>query len=479
MLKVSAVSWGEFRPEENKSLPPSYQVDPRLTVRQGDLLISRANTVQLVGAVVIVDKDYPRLMLSDKTLRLVPASADVSRRFLLHALRMNWVREVFEEDATGTSDSMRNLSQEKIRSAPIALAPAPEQRRIVAKLEALLARSRRAKEALDAIPALLERFRQSVLAAAFRGDLTQDWRAANPNVEPASKLLERIRTERRHLWEITELERMQTKGKEPRDDCWKERYDAPASLASTEREELPAGWEWATIEELTTGARRIAYGVLKPGEHVRDGVRLIKSGQVRNGFMSLEDDFRISRSLDEEFRKTRLSGGEVLLNLVGASIGRSAVAPAELRGANVSRAIAVLPIISGLETWVQRALEGPAGQRLMATATGGSAQPVLNLAEVRPLPVPFPPEQERREIERRVDSAFTSLSRVFTAWAAGHRQLEGLEPQILAKAFRGELVPQDPTDEPASVLLDKIRAVRSKHEQHPKPLKRLRTPRLA
>ncbi|QLH38561.1 MAG: hypothetical protein HWD60_05800 [Defluviicoccus sp.] len=71
----------------------------------------------------------------------------------------------------------------------------------MAKIEAVLARSARAKEALDAIPALLDRYRQSVLAAAFRGDLTADWRAQHPDVEPASELLERIRRRRRSLHE--------------------------------------------------------------------------------------------------------------------------------------------------------------------------------------------------------------------------------------------------------------------------------------
>jgi type I restriction enzyme S subunit len=189
VLKVSAVSWGDFRPWENKTLPADYPFDINAAVRNGDLLISRANTSQLVGTVVLVDGDHPNLMLSDKTLRLVPASSEISKRFLLYALRTPWVRSVFEEDATGTSDSMRNLSQEKVRSAPIALPPREAQHRIIAKLESLQARSRRTKEALGNIPTLLEHFRQSVLDAAFRGDLTASWRAQHRSAESAVQLL--------------------------------------------------------------------------------------------------------------------------------------------------------------------------------------------------------------------------------------------------------------------------------------------------
>jgi type I restriction enzyme S subunit len=94
----------------------------------------------------------------------------------------------------------------------------------VEKIEALTARSRKAREALEAIPELLDQFRQSVLAAAFRGDLTADWREQNPDVEPAEALLERIRVERRKRWEEAELEKMRAKGKEPTNDKWKAKY---------------------------------------------------------------------------------------------------------------------------------------------------------------------------------------------------------------------------------------------------------------
>src|SRR3569832_521603 len=135
---------------------------------------------------------------------------------------------------------------------------------------------------------------------------------------------------------------MRAKGLAPGDDRWKEKYEGPASVDASELPEVPEGWAWLSIDELLSGERKSAYGVLKPGEHTPGGVRLVKSGQVRDGFMDLSDDFRITAELDQEFAKTRLTGGEVLLNLVGASIGRSAIAPPELAGANVSRAIAVL-----------------------------------------------------------------------------------------------------------------------------------------
>lgn len=191
VLKVSAVSWGRFLPEENKALVAGDVAEPHLLVRRGDLLISRANTVELVGAVVIVDDDYSNLMLSDKTLRIVATEA-VTREFLMFALRTLPVRRLFEEDATGTSDSMRNLSQGKIRAAPIPLAPLPEQieicRRLSRAFAALDGLARRCEVAAERIQTL----EQAALAKAFRGELVEQ----DPDDEPASVLLERIRAAR-------------------------------------------------------------------------------------------------------------------------------------------------------------------------------------------------------------------------------------------------------------------------------------------
>src|SRR5262249_29962514 len=134
VIKVSAVTWNTFLPGENKALPSDYAVPEEIKIRKGDLLLSRANTTELIAAVVVVDADYPNLMLSDKILRLVPMRDRVCTRFLLYALRTTTARRHFESHATGTSGSMRNISQDNISTCPIPLPPLPEQKRIAALL---------------------------------------------------------------------------------------------------------------------------------------------------------------------------------------------------------------------------------------------------------------------------------------------------------------------------------------------------------
>lgn len=152
----------------------AYQPDDSHRVRAGDLLISRANTKEFVGAVVLVDRDYPFRLLSDKTLRLVINENLASKDYLLFALRAPKARKHIEHFATGTSDSMRNISQGVITSIPIDLPPLDEQRRIGARLETQLAEVEIAWRAAQTKWKDVESLKSKALETAFDG--IEDWR---------------------------------------------------------------------------------------------------------------------------------------------------------------------------------------------------------------------------------------------------------------------------------------------------------------
>lgn len=138
VLKVSAVSWGIFLPDENKALPASLTARPEFEVRPGDFLISRANTAELVARSVFVETTPPRLMLSDKIVRL-RFSDDCEPRFVQLANSSTAARRYYAEVAGGTSSSMKNVTRAQILALPIKYPPLDEQRRIVAKVTELLA----------------------------------------------------------------------------------------------------------------------------------------------------------------------------------------------------------------------------------------------------------------------------------------------------------------------------------------------------
>ena len=172
----------------------------------------------------------------------------IDNDFLLRFLSQNSVVQYATSRSSGIN--LPRVSFTALTELPINLPPLNEQKRIANQINLLKEKSSSARKALEAMPPLLEKFRQSVLSSAFRGDLTADWRAQNPDIEPAEKLLECIRKERCKRWEENELAKMKAKGKTPKDDEWKAKYKEPEPVDTTDLPELPEGWCWASIGQI-------------------------------------------------------------------------------------------------------------------------------------------------------------------------------------------------------------------------------------
>ena len=168
VLKVSAVSWGEFQAEENKALRRSAQPDPRHEVRPGDVLISRANTPELVGRAVLVRTTRPRLLLSDKTLRLVPDPERISQEYLLLSLSTPSSRSQISAAASGSSRSMYNVSQDALRQVRISLPSLAEQQRITDLLGSLAETVQGAHDELSDAKALKFALAEGLLTGQVR-----------------------------------------------------------------------------------------------------------------------------------------------------------------------------------------------------------------------------------------------------------------------------------------------------------------------
>lgn len=190
VVKVSAVTWGEFDPAEAKTLPASFDPPEKTRISNGDFLISRANTLELVAAVVIVKDTPPNLFLSDKILRLdLP---DGEKPWLLWFLRSPQGRAAIEARATGNQLSMRNLSQKNLLSIEMPWPSEPERKEIVRRIESAFRWIDRLANEHASAEILLPKLEGAILARAFRGELVPQ----DPNDEPANVLLERIRAVR-------------------------------------------------------------------------------------------------------------------------------------------------------------------------------------------------------------------------------------------------------------------------------------------
>lgn len=161
IIKVSAMTSGKFKPQENKAVPAEL-ADPRFEIREGDLLVSRANTAEYVGASVLVRSVRPKLLLSDKSLRLTPKSS-VYPEWLWYVLQAPPIRNQMRQLSTGTKESMRNISQSALRTIQIPTPQFTEQRRIVEILEDHLSRLDAARDYLYASKRRLDSLVTAVL----------------------------------------------------------------------------------------------------------------------------------------------------------------------------------------------------------------------------------------------------------------------------------------------------------------------------
>jgi type I restriction enzyme S subunit len=191
IIKVSAMTWGKFREEENKAVPGGRKIDPRHEIHPGDVLVSRANTEEYVGAPVLVRSCRRGLLLSDKSLRLVPKSW-VDKEWLVQVLASPLVRRQISMTATGNQDSMRNISQRDLRMVRVPIAPEEDQARIADSLRQQLDGIDHQSMQVDLVKARATVLRRSLLADAFAGKLVPQDSAE----EPASMLLDRIRVQR-------------------------------------------------------------------------------------------------------------------------------------------------------------------------------------------------------------------------------------------------------------------------------------------
>jgi len=436
-LRVANVQRGWLDLGEVKLIDATAAEVSALQLRHGDVLFNEGGDRDKLGRGAIWRDELPLCIHQNHVFRLrVREGADP--QFVSAYGNSSEAQQYFLGSGKQTTN-LASINISTLGALPVYLPPLNEQRRIVAKLEALQARSRRAREALDTVPALLEKLRQSILAAAFRGDLTKDWRAQHKDVEPASELLKRIRSERRKRWEESELAKLKAKGKPPTDDKWKAKYKEPDPVDTTGLPELPEGWCWASVDESTWShdSRRVP---------VKQGDRASRSGPY-----PYYGAFGIIDHVDEYiFDASLVLIAEDGKNLLDRKRPISLVAEGKYWVNNHSH---VLEPLGGLAHVYLSEFFNSVDLRTRLT---GIDQVKLTAGALATLPVPIAPHEEQCEISKLVLEGLARLKRLREGLDALHLATAELEMSCLARAFRGELVPQDPNDEPADAMLARL-----------------------
>lgn len=454
-LRNINVRWGSFDLNDLFEMPFEDRESDRYGLKAGDLVVCEGGEP---GRCAVWLGGTDQIMFQ-KALHRVRPYGLLDAKYLQYHITDDAKGQRLDSLFTGTT--IRHLTGAAFAEYEVRLPPLNEQRRIVAKIDALTAKSRRAKDALDAIPALLDKLRQSILAAAFRGELTADWRAAHPDVEPASKLLDRIRAERRRRWEEAELAKMKAKGKAPADDRWKAKYQEPEPVDESGLPELPEGWCWARLPELGLLARgRSRHRPRNDPKLYGDKIPFIQTGDVARSGGTVTTYTQMYSPIGIE--QSRIFPAGTLCITIAANIAETA-----LLGFDACFPDSVVGFTPDSELTTARAIEFfiRYTKNNIQQFAPGTAQKNINLEILGELVVPLMPPAELSIIRNRLEQAVAAVEKLETGLEYQAQDLHELESSILAKAFRGELVPQDPNDEPASVLLERIRTESSAQPQ--------------
>ena len=357
----------------------------------------------------------------------------------------------------------------------IPLAPKAEQTRIVTKIESLQARTSKTRALLEEVKPLIAQLRQSVLRSAFNGSLTADWRAkqreANSNAsstgddknqETASELLQRIRVERRERWEASQLAAFETKGKKP-SKGWRGKYKEPEPVDESSLPELPKGWCWAPLELIAMHRSGKAFN----SKHFSDkGIQVIKLGNLYQGLFDLSRGPSFIPADHEDATSGLVSEGDILVSQTGTrhkrDYGHFVKVPLGSQQLLLNqRVLAVRAIDLTLTDWIVSASRTSFYRDFFfSTETGGVNQGNVGVSGIMRGPIPIASTSEMTEINSRLEKCFGAGSSIKTEINSLESLLTQLDLTILSKSFRGELVPQDPNDEPASELFARIRAER-------------------
>ena len=362
----------------------------------------------------------------------------------------------------GEMSTQPNISSSKLSEITLNIPPLAEQRRIVAEIETQFTRLDASVAALRRAQANLKRYRASVLKAACEGTLVPTEaelvRSEDRDYEPAGALLERILAERRARWESQEKRR----GK----------YKEPSAPDTSALPELPEGWVWATLSQLSD----LKGGVTK-GQRYKDGQTLravpyLRVANVQRGFLDLKQISTIETS-QESIDQLRLISGDVLFTEGGDrdKLGRGWVWKGEIEECihqnHVFRARSISNgVVPEFASWWGNSFGQDFFSRFGKQTTNLAS---INLTVLSQFPIPLPPLAEQRRIVAEVERRLSVIQQAESTVEASLARAERLRQSILKQAFSGKLVPQDPDDEPASALLERITSERETAAQASSP----------
>ncbi|CAN5649855.1 hypothetical protein BH24ACT22_BH24ACT22_13250 [soil metagenome] len=370
-------------------------------------------------------------------------AAEIEHGWLMHFVNSPAFR--MEVAALQSGSTRKRISRKNLAKIELPVPPSCEQRRIVEKIEELFTKLDAGVRSLEQAREQLKSYRRSVLKAAVEGELSREWREAHRDeLEPASELLDRILQERREKFV----------GK---------KYKEPASPDTSELPALPDGWAWAQLQTISDALGGFAF---KSKDYSDTGYQILKIGNVSPGQLDLTEKPSYIHNVEPEvLDKYLLRTGDIVISLTGSRGKRDYgfVAPVKHhQNLLLNQRVARLRFSFLLSVqYCSLTLQGKNFQnQFFHYETGNVGQGNVSMKAVKDTYIPLSSLSEQQFIVEEVERRLSVVDKLEATVEENIKQAAGLRQSILKQAFSGELVPQDPDDEPASVLLARIRSER-------------------
>lgn len=461
----------EFGGADVSQLRPLSEVRKGYTsFAAGDVLFAKITPCMENGKGALVPRLAHRYAFGSTEFHIIRPTEAVSGEWLAYFLSQPEFRKIARRSMTGTAGQLR-VPTKWLRSAIIPVPPRVEQTRIVAKLDELFSGIDAAVAELKAAQRKLRQYRQLLLNAAVEGALTIEWRKFNLLTETGPQLLERILQERRARWEAKQLAKFKDQGKTPPSD-WQTKYQEPIQPDDADLPTLPDGWVWASVDQLLSHIETGKSFKCEERPPRGDEVGVAKVSAVTWGEYN---EYESKTCHDESMIRSELfvRAGDFLfsrantIDLVGACV----IAKHATKRVMLSDKILRLILVEdALKEWLLAALRSELGRKYIEAFASGNQESMRNIGQerLRQIPVPLPPMREINHSMELLSSGSEAAQSQESAIRSSLNQSAAQRQNILRAAFVGQLVPQDPNDEPASRLLEHIRVERAEREKQPK-----------
>jgi type I restriction enzyme S subunit len=433
--RIPWLSSGDIKTERIQS---ASETITRVGLDNSSASLCRPGSVVVVVRSGILKHTLPVAVLDheaaiNQDIKCFDSGSDELNSWLALALRAS-AKEILTLNREGTT--VQSVKYETLKEFPLPVPPLAEQKRIVTALEGLLPRVETSRQRLEKIFLFLKRFQQSVLAAACSGRLTEDWRKSHPTFVHPAEAVNAVREDRKKKASTI-----------PQKDKLNDIYDR---IEENDSRELPESWRYFALNKLCWS---FDYGTSAKSQ--RSGkVPVLRMGNIQNGRLDWED--LVYTSNPAEIKTYMLKPNTVLFNRTNSPelVGKTAIYRGEQPAIFAGYLIRINPVPVLDPEYLNLCLNTNYAKAFcLQVKTDGVSQSNINAQKLGMFEVPFCPLDEQQEIVRRVRALAEIGARIAARCGEARKQVDKMPQSILAKAFRGELVPQDPNDEPASVLL--------------------------